>query len=66
MLYLQDPIDLGLIGERLASRAFYISLEQFVADVCRCFNNSKARAVRSTNAPRRPRASAIHSPPRCC
>lgn len=37
----KDPIDLGLIGERLASRAFYISLEQFVADVCRCFNNSK-------------------------
>ncbi|KAL6766384.1 HAT3 [Auxenochlorella protothecoides x Auxenochlorella symbiontica] len=38
---IKDPIDLTTIQERLASRAFYQTLDIFAADVLRMFNNAK-------------------------
>lgn len=37
----QDPIDLSLIEARLESRAFYVTLEIFAADVARVFANAQ-------------------------
>jgi histone acetyltransferase len=36
-----DPVDLLLIGGRLASRSYYASLEMFVADVRKMCDNCK-------------------------
>jgi hypothetical protein len=38
---IHDPVDLLLIGGRLASKAYYVSLEMFVADVRKMCDNCK-------------------------
>ncbi|KDD73121.1 hypothetical protein H632_c2512p1 [Helicosporidium sp. ATCC 50920] len=38
---IKDPIDLSLIEARLESRAFYVTLEIFAADVARVFANAQ-------------------------
>ncbi len=44
---LQEPMDFSTIGARLAGGRFYITLDQFVADVGRIFSNCRyAECVR--------------------
>ena len=41
LLVLQDPMDLGLMEQRLKKKDYYLTLDIFAADMRRIFNNAR-------------------------